>query len=268
MRRNNLDLIVAGVWAACSVLWALLPYHIPIIGIVLALPLVFLLPGYLLTCVLVHQRTLDGTYYLTFSIGLSIAIDVLLGFILNILPGGLQITSWAAALSLCTLGLIFPAVRQRRKTHIEQASSQPTSFSLLSAILLGLAVLITISAIMYSASGVVQQPHKMFTQLWLLPSDQANHSCTVRVGIQNLEAAPMTYNVKMNLNKVPFHIWSSISLNQEKTWEQQVTLTPGTSETMNIEVQLYQVSKPETVYRDVQLTLHVSKDGQELLCDS
>src|SRR2546425_9981556 len=102
MRLKNLDLIAAVTIAAMNVLWALLPYHIIVIGIILVLPLVFVLPGYTLTEALLRSRSHDAFNRLVFSISLSLAIDILSGFILNLLPMGLQAKSWAVLLGLLT----------------------------------------------------------------------------------------------------------------------------------------------------------------------
>src|SRR6266516_7404066 len=92
MRLKNLDLIVTMTIATLNVLWALLASHIPVIGIILALPLVFVLPGYTLTAALFHNRSLGVPARLLFSFGLSLAIDILGGLILNLLPTGLRET--------------------------------------------------------------------------------------------------------------------------------------------------------------------------------
>src|SRR5438067_8230566 len=103
MRLKHLDLIVTITLAAMNVIWALLPSRIPLVGIVLALPLVFVLPGYTLTEVLLRKRSFNTSNRLLFSIGLSLAIAILSGFILNLLPGGLQAISWALWLGLFTV---------------------------------------------------------------------------------------------------------------------------------------------------------------------
>src|SRR2546421_12992924 len=102
MRLKNLDLIVTMIIAGLNVLYTLLPSRIPVIGIILALPLVFVLPGYTLTEALFHKRSLDDSHRLVLSLALSLAIDILGGFILNMLPGGLQAISWTVLLGLIT----------------------------------------------------------------------------------------------------------------------------------------------------------------------
>ena len=87
MRRNNLDLIVSEFIAVLNVVWALLPYRPALIGTILALPLLFVLPGYTLVEALFHQKLLNRTYRLVLSLGLSLALAILGGLMLNVLPG-------------------------------------------------------------------------------------------------------------------------------------------------------------------------------------
>src|SRR5436190_946560 len=126
MRLKNLDLIVTITLAAMNVIWALLPSRIPIVGIILALPLVFVLPGYTLTETLFHKRSLDVSHRLVLSLGLSLAIDILGGFILNLLPGGLQALSWAALLGLFTAVFSLVVAYLRRGAGMNVA--RPVSF--------------------------------------------------------------------------------------------------------------------------------------------
>ena len=46
MRLKNLDLIVAVIIAALNMVWVLVPSRTPVIGTILALPLVFVLPWF------------------------------------------------------------------------------------------------------------------------------------------------------------------------------------------------------------------------------
>src|SRR5579859_4618884 len=114
MRPKNLDLIAAIAIAVMNMIWALLPYHITLIGIILTLPLVFVMPCYTLTEALLRRRSLDASKRLLFSIALSLVIDILSGLILNLLPIGLQAKSWAVLLGLLTALFSLLAAYRRR----------------------------------------------------------------------------------------------------------------------------------------------------------
>src|SRR5579863_8696081 len=119
MRRNNLDLLVIEFITVLNVVWALLPNYSVLIGTFLALPLVFVLPGYTLTEVLFHQKLLNGTHRLALSLGISIALDILSGLILNMLPIGLQSLSWAVLLGLLTTVFSLLAACLRRRGQLK-----------------------------------------------------------------------------------------------------------------------------------------------------
>src|SRR5450759_1505314 len=110
MRFKNLDLIAAILVVAINVGWTLIPNRPLVMGIIFALPLIFVLPGYTLTQTLFCERSsapypssnlirrpglniehpIGTADHIILSLGLSMAIDVVAGFILNVLPIGLQ----------------------------------------------------------------------------------------------------------------------------------------------------------------------------------
>src|SRR5437870_2143737 len=95
MRVKNLDLIGAILIAAINVGWTQLPNRPSVLGIILALPLILVLPGYTLTQTLFRRHLtapsskliLQPSFklgqpvgivdHIILSLGLSIAIDVL-----------------------------------------------------------------------------------------------------------------------------------------------------------------------------------------------
>src|SRR5690349_8477477 len=111
MRFKNLDLTIVLIIVVINVVWIQLPNRPLLPGIIFALPLTFFLPGYALTQVLFRKHTSEqtpgssnrlirqpdlivgrpvtGVDKLLLGFGLSMAIDVLVGFSLNLLPIGL-----------------------------------------------------------------------------------------------------------------------------------------------------------------------------------
>src|SRR5689334_1821085 len=134
MQRKNLDLSIALFIAAVNVGWTLIPDHpsyLTIVGIILALPLVFVLPGYTLTEALFKrttnadalirqpalqlERPFKTSDRLIIGLGLSLALVILSGFILNMLPTGLQALSWVVFLAVQTTLFALIAGYRRRK---------------------------------------------------------------------------------------------------------------------------------------------------------
>ena len=117
MRIKNLDLIVAILIVVVNVGWTQVPNRPILVGVILALPLVFILPGYMLIQTLSCERfpvppfarklgygsvgmepapvrvptsPVPSPHAILLSLGLSIALDIVVGFVLNLFPFGLQ----------------------------------------------------------------------------------------------------------------------------------------------------------------------------------
>ena len=320
MRRRSLDLVAAIALAATSIALALLPDRFPFVGTLLAFPLVFALPGYTLTQALFRSHPSDssasttntatrspgslilpprlltgytfGSFdYLAFSLGLSLVIDILVGFLLNLLPIGLQWRSWSLALGLLTLvfallALIRRLLRKRdnpsnvrrdrgqsggvagalRLSSFSSPSSSskairglhpgqtqgPLSLRLNEGALILVALLIAGLAL-WLAILRPPQPLPSFTQFWMLPTAQANHSCAVQVGVQSFETAPVTYDIQVTSGALVFSL-PSITLDTQQQWNRVVSIA-STGGSQLVDARLYRLDHPGTIYREVHLTL-------------
>src|SRR5579859_958726 len=113
MRLKNIDLLVALVACMVNVLFVLTPIALPWLKDLLVLPLVFVLPGYILTEILFQRRKIARSHHLLLTLGLSIAIVIIVGLLLNTLPSGLQSASWVLSLSLLSVtGILFLMIRR------------------------------------------------------------------------------------------------------------------------------------------------------------
>jgi uncharacterized membrane protein len=119
MKQQNKDLFLILIIAVINAVWVCVPTHFAVIGIVLALPLVFLAPGYLLIEILTQKREHETTIHLLLSIGLSLSIDVLGGFVLNIIPIGLMPITWGLFLSALTVICALLCMVKRRQWQIQ-----------------------------------------------------------------------------------------------------------------------------------------------------
>ena len=262
MRRKNLDLIAALIIAVLNVVWAQLYISIPVVGLILALPLALVLPGYTLTEVLFHKRSLNASERLVFSLGLSLAIVILSGLFLNMFPVGLQTASWAVLLGLLTLVFSLLAMYLRRDVPVS-GGQQPLRFRLMTyqGILFGLAIAGTILSFVYAATGVKEQPRPGFTQLWMLPEVQAGKSCAVRLGVRSFESTPVTYHLTITMNGDQVAMPPSVSLASQEEWDRSVQVSPMATDEIYVEVRLYRLDKLESVYREVHLTFHNLKEN-------
>jgi len=276
MRVKNLDLFIILFIVILNVGWTQVPGNLPFVGIILALPLILFFPGYTLTQALFRRREpeqvssvlpgqsalkpghpIGGTDQLVLSLGLSMAIDVLVGFVLNILPTGLNSFSWIFSLSLLVIIFAVLAVVFRRKDRVKTTTTLRMRFTLQDALLLGLALLIAGSAIWLAIIRLIQ-PQPSFTQLWMLQANQNSKTCAVSIGIQSFETSAETYRMVVTVNNAPAKTWAAIALVPQQKWVQSLPVTSASANSLYVEAQLYRVSQPTIVYRDVHLTLYIS----------
>ncbi|GAC1622601.1 MAG: hypothetical protein NVS4B7_14060 [Ktedonobacteraceae bacterium] len=256
MRRNNLDLLVIAFIAVLNVILASLPNRPVLPSTILALPMVFVLPGYTLTEALFYPKWLNGTHRLVLSLGLSLALAILGGLLLNMLPIGLQAQSWALFLGLVTIVFSLVATYFRRSVQLTGTRRLRFRGSISASVFLGLATTVAILSVLFSIIGVEQQPHPGFTQFWMLPTVRASTNCAVQFGVRSYEGTPVTYRVTMTMNGQLLHRWSPVVLKPEQTWNQIVPVTPGTAHSIYLEARLYRLDQPQSVYRNVHLTLY------------
>jgi uncharacterized membrane protein len=256
VRLKNLDLIVTMIIAVMNVAWALLPGHSIIIGIILALPLVFVLPGYTLTVALFQKRALDTSHRLILSLGLSLAIDILSGLALNMLPAGLQALSWAWFLGLLTAVFSLLAAYLRRGVQLNGDRLLRPHFTFYVCYLFGLATIVAAVSVLYSAIGAAQRPHAGFTQFWMMPAAPSGNSCAVLLGVRSFELAPATYRITVAVNGAEVTTWSSVVLAPQEDWEASIPVAASTAENVSVEALLYRSDELRTVYRRVDVTLY------------
>lgn len=261
MRFKNLDLISTLLIALLNMLWLLLPNISPIVRSVFGLPLVLILPGYALAEVLFYKRSLTPAHRLVISLGLSLTIDIVGGFILNILPGGLRTLSWGLLLGMFTVLFSLLAIPLRLRMSARRVPIVKVRVTFSQYLLLGLATVILIGALSYNTINTAQMPHSGFTQLWMLPSIQSGKSCSVQLGIQNLEATTVTYRASMTINGEPVTTWSSIRLTPQQKWQHTISITPQPTDNLSVEVQLYRLDTPQLVYRKANVTFSNAKEG-------
>jgi len=279
MRRKNLDLLIAIFIALLNIAWTQIPYHLLPVSILLALPLILFLPGYAVTQILFRRRLIGqflnttselivhphlklehpvgNADLLVLSIGLSLTIDVLLGFGLNIVPIGLTALSWTVSLGLITMICALLAALMRRKDVVVSGGTRKLRPRVTTSdmLLFGLSIVLTGLAIWLSLIRPLS-PQPSFTQLWMLPTNQVNNNCTVSIGVQNFETSTLTYRVVLKVNGSQFETWSSISLRPQQKWMRSVQLKPSTTSSIFVEAQLYRTDQPDIIYRNVHLTFH------------
>jgi uncharacterized membrane protein len=267
MRQHNRDLFLILLIASANVVWVYLHTRFVVVGIVLALPLTFLIPGYLLIEILTKQHERDGTTHLLLSIGLSLSIDILCGFLLNFIPAGLTPITWSVFLAALTVACVLLCMVRRRRwrVHIDQKQKDlPTRYE---SLLLMLTIYIVVFAFMYTTNTIQNQKYQGFTQFWLLLDNHQSHRCTIQLGIDSSETVTTTYQIEVKENNQHAAHWSSISLAPQQKWRGRFPIANNYTRTtqLQIEADLYRQQEPSSVYRTAQLFLSKSTCTQNLL---
>jgi uncharacterized membrane protein len=260
-RETHRDLqVVAVVGLAALIAVLLTPAHNPL-RVVLGLALVLVLPGYPIATKMhqpMHPRARRPSEQLLLTCGLSLAITVLSGLLLNLTPLGISQSSMAGLLVLITEVTCAIAVWRRPSAlaRIEASSTltpAPTSPSpslawRRHAVLLGFAGLVTAGALVAAGLGATHKPAAGFTQLWMLPS--SDNSGQVVVGVRSQEPTSTRFRVRLLVDGRKTHQWR-IRLAPGAQWGTTVAVPPGT----RAQVLLYQVdgSSATTPYRQAFL---------------
>ena len=240
--------------------WALLPHPPLFVGVLLAIPLVLILPGYTLTQALLRKRAADqpgAVDSIAFSLGLSLVIDVVVGFLLNLTPLGLQWQSWSFSLGLLTalFAAMAALLRQKLPGRIgAYTSGRDLSRPYKEGALLGAALVVVALAFWLSMMRPAQ-PQPSFTQFWMIPSTSTNSGCAVRIGVQSFEAGTVRYHIQVTSDGVQVTSWPSIRLATQQEWDQMVLLLPASGSSVFVDARLYRLDAPGTIYREVHVSL-------------
>lgn len=213
-RRTPLDLIIAAVLALSILPEVLLGVGGPF-RYLLALALVFLLPGYAMAAVLFPKDgEIDWIRRIAISVGLSIASVALLGLLLDVTPWGLNVASVVGSLLLLSLGTAVLAWWRRLRVPEPDRLSLSVDLTLplwrdlrFADRLLAIGVAVALaSGVGVVAFGLANPPAPdHFTELYLLDAGggvlnytlslNTTQGGTVVVGIHDVEGIPVNYTV-------------------------------------------------------------------------
>ena len=248
-----------------------------IVRVILGLPFLLLFPGYVLTTAISPRKTgMTGIFRLTLSIGLSIALVILIGFVLNYTSLGITLESVLYTTFIFIVIISAVGWFRLRKLAAAERLDLGFTFSLPRLgtgidrylyIFLILAVLSAVGAIAYTI--VKPKPGQNFTEFYLLgPKGQAlgytqflraGETGKVTVGIVNHEHEVVTYRIEVAIDGIKSNEVDSIKLTQGTKWENNVTfmpLTPGTNE--KVEFSLFKDNATTPLFDPLRLWINVS----------
>lgn len=250
MNRHSIDLFVVMLIAIIGAALTVAPVDSGSVRLLFALPLVLVVPGYALVAALFPGRTLDISERLLFSVGGSLAITIIGGFLLHLSPWGLRADSWVALLSSMTCGAAVVALRRRPRRAAGVTEPRRRYLNPGQGILLSLAGLLVVTALNIARIPPPAQDLQGYSLLWMLP-DQGSRE-RLRIGIRSQEFAVVRYRLQIKQDGRIVQEWAPLELKPGEQWDTNATL-PAQPPGSQTEALLYRLDAPNTVYRRVMV---------------
>lgn len=223
----------------------------PPVRIAAGLTLGFVLPGLVIARVVLSRTRITGIEQFLLVPGLSLAIAVITGLVLDAVHIPLTAASWGIALGLVTsAGLVVVAIRDgesevlrrpRRPRAWRSLGSGAAAIFAMAALALGAAVLI----------GVLGQRDRdsktAFTELWAFPAPGS--ASAVRLGVRSHERGAVRYRIRVSIDGRVVRS-QPLTLRPGQTWH---SMQPLTRSGEHVEVALL-TSPRGPVYREVHVT--------------
>jgi len=295
-KTKNQDLKAAVILIFLSIVFILIPpYNQTFLRILLALPLLLFLPGYLFMAVMFPKKgELSAIERFTLSIGLSIAITVFDGFGLNYTPWGFRPNSIVFSLTIIMGVFLFIAYLLRwrfkevsyefcyddivsfyRTIRSKEAETGPEYDPALEKMLIKTMIIaILIVSAMFIYAKVTQVPEK-FTALYILGENGKAENypaevsvgvpSTILVGVENYEYEKVNYTLAVTLGGKTIKE-QEIMLDHNEKWLDNVTFIPELTKSIafagaNRSKLEFQLQKSGSLYRSVHLLVNTSLDS-------
>lgn len=269
-------LIAAAAGVACGAVLAMGGLPVPVTGAA-GLLLAMVLPGYALTRALFPGRSLQMPERIVLTLGLDLAVGVVTGFLLHLLPPGLSAGSWGLALGGITVAACAAAwLREDALLEAGQAPAtgagadagragraSPTTTVAATGLLAGVppaqlsmlaaaGVLVTL-ALVVARAGVMAQPRPGFSSLWLQPGE----GDSVRVGVADHEGRPEAYRLVVSLDGRVVARLDDIAMADGVEVIRRVDLPPAGAILRHVAVSLWRAGDAEgaPAYRAVDLAV-------------
>lgn len=250
---RSTTLLVVGTWALCGLASAAMPWLPVPMRIVVGVPLVTFLPGYaLLRVALGGGSAFSGIgERVALSVGLSLALVVITGLLLELSPWHLSAQSWLVSLSLLTIVLCVAALVRSRSELPEPSDRSRARVGRIEIAAFSAAGLLAIGALVLAWSGATRQTGAPFTQLWLVPAHATMP--VLEIGVENHEATVVTYRLEVLTGTAVVREWGPITLSNGERWTQRFDAPQLVDDDASVTALLYRADLPPDPYRTVFL---------------
>jgi uncharacterized membrane protein len=274
-----IDLIIASVWLAVTILVVYLPFldESPL-RVLFALPSILFFPGYCLIAALFPKDSdIDLLERVALSFGLSIAVVPLIGLGLNFTPWGIRLEPIVVSLTIFTLAMIVIAHYRRAVLPPEerfrvpfseigrsvQGEMFPKEGSRTDRILSVILIIVIIAAVLITVYVIaVPKEGEKFTEFFILGEKQkaadypdritVGEQYPLYIGVGNHEYRDVRYDVETWAMSMEFDTVTNTSriLAMDPLWRSSLTL--GHNETTTIP---YNLSVDKSGYNRIEFLL-------------
>jgi uncharacterized membrane protein len=219
---------------------------------ILAVAFILIVPGNALMGAIFPTASLTKLERVLYTIGLSLAVVIISGLILNTTQWGLQTKSWLIILAV--ISLVASVIAIFRRWQIPADETKPGSFYLPldQVFILAMAVIVIGFSITLAISPKPADNIQGYTSLWISPPPD-NQPGTLLVGVHSQELKTTQYRLQVSFNGQLIQEWTNLSLAPGNQWEQSITVPAGQG---TVEAVLYRADKPGAVYRHVSTTVN------------
>lgn len=224
--------------------------HLPV-EVLVAVPFVLFLPGYALSYALFGRGTFGAVERALVSVAASIALAIVTGVLLNVMPWGLDANTWLFALAGLTLALGVFALTRGNAPLTTSMRRPRLSLRAGDAVFYGAALVVLISAIQVARMPAPADRVDGYTALWLVPAQMSNPD-TLNLGISSSELQTTRYRVELRKADQVVQEWDDIVLDPGASWTQTIHADISRRSPESVQALLYRADQPGTVYRHVQ----------------
>jgi uncharacterized membrane protein len=251
------------------------------VRIILGLPFILFIPGYVLIFALFPTRKtdkgIDSIERIALSFGLSIAIVPLIGLGLNYTPWGIRLQPILLSVFIFIIGVGSIAIYRWTKTDTSERFTIALDVALPKAeqridkaltLMLGAAIIIAITSLTYVI--VVPKTGEKFTEFYLLNTERRaddyptnltmGEEASVIIGIANHEYRPITYTVEVWLINQTI-VYSNSTQNNETLYNHAWFMNSVTVMLNHTSVDIEAAWEPQWEYN---YTFNISQKGKDL----
>lgn len=249
------------------------------VRVILGIPIVLFIPGYILTCIISPKRDLGWIERIAMSLAMSLVTISIIGIILNFTIG-LYLNSIIASLYIFIGAMVAITIYIRGKIRPDDRFSVDldviyknindifSANNLKDGILTGILILSIVVFVGVAYFAVVTPKiGERFTEFYILSNTgdddhltnlNINNSYDYLLGIANHEYRKVNYTIKVVLNNNVL-VSEDLVLNHDDIWENNVTFSPHyEGKDMKFEFWLYKDHNFTETYRDLHLWVNAT----------